>query len=490
MNLEAFSHFLSSWLFQQSIYATLIFILVLMLSWVFRKTSPNLHVALWSLVLLRLVLPPDVSHPLSLRNLSQRLFHIEKKAELTQVLSVEKILKAPEPVMNAAESLSMPWQEILILTWMLGVLMFLSLFLIRRRRWSTMKSTAAPVDDSSLLSIVNEWRVRFGIQRNVVVKLSSETHMPFTIGLWHPVIVLPQQHISHGDATHIEHLEAIIAHEMAHIKRLDDLWIFLQNLIQAIYFFHPAVWLTNRNIYIARECMCDSMVLAHSTLSKRAYGQGLITSLKFSVWGREGVGILAAFGSPQTFIRTRLLNIKKGYTMNMPFGVKFIFIVLAIVILPMASQSTNTADTAPGSALENMSASFICPLKSGTYRLSSSYGQQKHPISGQMRFHRAVDLAAQTGTPVYAAAAGTVVNVVTDIERGSGPGKYIEVQHKKGFMTRYTQLHDVSVQTGQTVQQGENIAKVGSSGLSTGPHLHFEMWKDGEHVNPADYIKF
>jgi murein DD-endopeptidase MepM/ murein hydrolase activator NlpD len=69
-------------------------------------------------------------------------------------------------------------------------------------------------------------------------------------------------------------------------------------------------------------------------------------------------------------------------------------------------------------------------------------------------------------------------------------GKYIDVQHANGFMTRYTQLDDISVQEGQTVKQGEEIGQVGSTGLSTGPHLHFEIWKDGEHVNPADYIKF
>ena len=101
-----------------------------------------------------------------------------------------------------------------------------------------------------------------------------------------------------------------------------------------------------------------------------------------------------------------------------------------------------------------------------------------------------MDLAAPKGTPVQAAAAGTVTVVVADAKQGNNMGKYIEVQHQNGFKTRYTQLSNVAVEEGQMVARGEKIGEVGSSGLSTGPHLHFEIWKDGEHVNPADYIDF
>ncbi len=489
MSFQKLVNILYTWLFQQSIYGLLIFIFVLMLSIFLRKKSPALQLALWTLVLIRLILPPNVSHPLSLRNLSQGLFHLEPKAELAPGFSAEGILAAPAPFSHSVEFASIPWQEIFVLIWILGMLMFLILFLARRRRWTNMKTRASHITNASLLSLLNEWRDRFGIKRNVDLKRSSETHMPFTIGLWRPAIVLPKQLISHNEKN-VKHLEAIIAHEMAHIKRLDDLWIFLQNIAQAVYFFHPAVWLTNRNIYIARECMCDSAVLAHGTLSKHAYGQGLITSLKFSFWGLEGAGVLAAFGSPQNIIKTRISNIKKGHAMKIPLLFKIGFVVLAIVILPMASQSKDTSVTTAGPVLQEDSISFSNPLASGTYRLTAAYGEQKHPITGEMRFHRAVDLAAKTGTPVLAAAAGTITKVVTDNEPGAGMGKYIEVLHKNGFMTRYTQLHDVSVREGQTVKKGEEIGQVGSSGLSTGPHLHFEMWKDGQHVNPADYIDF
>ena len=505
---------------QQLLYSSILFVVVLLFSLALRKKSPFIHLALWSLILIRLILPPDVAHPLSLRNLSAGFFHSDKAETTASSLhDPYKPLGAPTKAPDALEhSFSISWQEIALMMWIVGALVFLNLFFSRRRRWTRLLKSASPIHDPFLISVVNEWRYRFGIKRQVQLKISTKTQTPFTMGLWRPVIVLPkstslrangeseaissEREISSAGDRYVppavgtrddvlEHLEAIIAHEMAHIKRLDDVWILTQNIIQAIYFFHPAVWLTNHNIYIARECICDSMVLAHSTLSKRVYGQGLITSLKFSFWGLEGAGVLAAFSSPQKIIKTRITNIKKGYRMKTPIILKIVFVVMAIVILPMASQSKNAADRATDRVIQAENPiSFVNPLQPGIYKLTASYGEQKHPITGEMRFHRAVDLAAKTGTPVYAAADGIIIKAVAEYESGKGMGKYIEIQHQNGFTTRYTQLDQISANQGDNVAQGEEIGQVGSTGLSTGPHLHFEIWQDGAHVNPADYIKF
>ncbi|MBN1467038.1 peptidoglycan DD-metalloendopeptidase family protein, partial [candidate division KSB1 bacterium] len=291
--------------------------------------------------------------------------------------------------------------------------------------------------------------------------------------------------------TNSEHIHAVIAHEMAHIKRLDDLWIVLQNFIQAAYFFHPAIWLTNHRIYIARECICDSIVLAQDRLSRRAYCRGLISALKSSLRGLKGAGVFAAFASAHKVVKIRILHIKKGEKMKIPFSTKILFICIAVFILPMASQSKRTVHVANSSMTATYeSLAFFNPLTGGEYKITSTYGERKHPISGERVFHRGVDLAAKAGTPVYAAAAGVITAAVTVVEQDNRMGKYVEVQHDNGYMTRYTQLRDITVQAGKTVKSGEKIGEVGSTGVSTGPHLHFELWKEGEHVNPADYIDF
>ncbi|MDD6315393.1 MAG: M23 family metallopeptidase [Clostridia bacterium] len=120
------------------------------------------------------------------------------------------------------------------------------------------------------------------------------------------------------------------------------------------------------------------------------------------------------------------------------------------------------------------------------YRLTSPFGYRIHPISGNTTFHYGVDLAAPTGTKVVAAAAGTV----TETGYGSINGNYIKVSHADGFVTHYTHLQSILVKKGDGVAKGEQIGTVGSTGYSTGPHLHFEVRKDGKVVDPTDYFAF
>jgi murein DD-endopeptidase MepM/ murein hydrolase activator NlpD len=110
---------------------------------------------------------------------------------------------------------------------------------------------------------------------------------------------------------------------------------------------------------------------------------------------------------------------------------------------------------------------FIIPLKNA--RRTSPPGLRKHPILGYCKFHAGTDYSAPTGTPVMAAAAGRVVKA----GRGGGYGNVIYLQHGR-LSTRYAHLSKILVRVGQSVKQGQVIGKVGSTGMSTGPHLHFE----------------
>jgi murein DD-endopeptidase MepM/ murein hydrolase activator NlpD len=124
---------------------------------------------------------------------------------------------------------------------------------------------------------------------------------------------------------------------------------------------------------------------------------------------------------------------------------------------------------------------FAYPIRG---RLSSPYGWRKDPISGARRFHAALDLAANTGTPVKASMDGRVATVGLN----SVYGKYIILSHGGGFQTLYAHLNTVSVVQGASVRQGSKIGEVGSTGYSTGPHLHFAVYKNGKPVNPLEYL--
>lgn len=116
---------------------------------------------------------------------------------------------------------------------------------------------------------------------------------------------------------------------------------------------------------------------------------------------------------------------------------------------------------------------------------SSPFGWRIHPIYGDTRFHAGVDLSAPTGTPIVASRAGVVT--VASYE-GGGAGYYVNINHLDGYVTRYMHMTHYIVSPGQTVKAGQIIGYCGSTGASTGPHLHFGVYYNGAAVNPAQYI--
>ena len=115
-------------------------------------------------------------------------------------------------------------------------------------------------------------------------------------------------------------------------------------------------------------------------------------------------------------------------------------------------------------------------------RISSNFGMRKHPISGFNKMHKGVDFAAPTGTPIYAGGNG----IVEYVGRNGGYGKYIRIRHNNGYKTAYAHLSNYKkgISKGVRVNQGEVIGYVGSTGNSTGPHLHYEIIYQNKHINP------
>lgn len=125
----------------------------------------------------------------------------------------------------------------------------------------------------------------------------------------------------------------------------------------------------------------------------------------------------------------------------------------------------------------------IIPIDIKDYTMSSGYGYRRDPVYGSTKFHAGLDFAAKTGTPVYATGDGTVEVA----ERKSGYGNCIDISHGYNYLTRYAHLSEILVAPGQEVKRGDLIGKVGSTGKSTGPHLHYEVRFKDEPQNPVNY---
>ena len=128
-------------------------------------------------------------------------------------------------------------------------------------------------------------------------------------------------------------------------------------------------------------------------------------------------------------------------------------------------------------------ATWVTPVSG--YTLTSPFGMRKHPVLGYDRMHNGIDMACAQGTPIYATRAG---KVTTASYQAGGAGYYVSINHLDGFSSIYMHMTNYVVSAGQSVSQGQLIGYVGSTGISTGPHLHFGISYAGSYVNPLAYI--
>jgi murein DD-endopeptidase MepM/ murein hydrolase activator NlpD len=128
----------------------------------------------------------------------------------------------------------------------------------------------------------------------------------------------------------------------------------------------------------------------------------------------------------------------------------------------------------------------VWPIKGGIGHISMFFGQNENPFTGQYYIHKGIDISTyRQGDAIVAAADGQVVTVDYD---ATGFGNYVIIKHKHGFYTRYGHMQQFRVTTGQRVQQGETIGYIGNTGLSTGPHLHYEVHIGSDVVDPFKYL--
>lgn len=143
-----------------------------------------------------------------------------------------------------------------------------------------------------------------------------------------------------------------------------------------------------------------------------------------------------------------------------------------------SSSNSNSSSSSSGSGRISM----VWPCAST--RVTSEFGKRNSPTAGASTYHKGIDIGASTGTAIYAAASGTV----TEAGYSSSRGNYVVIYHSNGVSTAYMHCSALYVSSGDKVSQGQTIAAVGSTGISTGPHLHFSVIEDGTYVNPRNYV--
>ena len=211
--------------------------------------------------------------------------------------------------------------------------------------------------------------------------------------------------------------------------------------------------------------------------------QGIIKITGEELAGSKGNRIIKIKDTP-TYINTNenLKNInglnKKNYKSGIKENVIENINVKNIVDNQEVQRNQNIQNENIGN---NNFGKILWPVKSG--KITSKFGNRNHPVLKSVKFHRGVDIAVSLGTPVYAGIRG----IVTFAGKRGNYGNLVEIEGSDGIKVRYAHLNSIDVVTGQKVSDGEKVAETGNTGMSTGPHLHYEIIIDENPVNPLDF---
>jgi hypothetical protein len=274
----------------------------------------------------------------------------------------------------------------------------------------------------------------------------------------------------------------VIEHEMVHARQLHSLDILIAEFVSALLWFNPFAFFYRNSIRENHEYLADSGVVRSG-----ADPLDYIVTLANEVFKNHSVGLTSNFNCSIT--KKRLLMITKiGSKKKNWFKFVFILPLVCIMLVAFARPSLkptifNFIKPIKADSLADETPS-IMPVEKSEVKKVSGWGWRTHPIYKIRKFHAGIDFTAPKGTPIYATAAG----FIECSEQKTGEGIYLIIKHNYHYKTLYSHLKDYVVRKGDIVYKGQLIGHVGNTGVLTGPHLHYEVIKDGKNVNPEKYI--
>ena len=279
----------------------------------------------------------------------------------------------------------------------------------------------------------------------------------------------------------------LLLHEITHAKQKHSFDAILLEIILVFQWFNPFIYRYRQAFKEIHEYLADRGVLKTNN-DKIAYQQLIIDQIEKNIHVRLASQFNYSLTKNRIKMMTRINSSKLA-----KFKTLLIIPLIALLLMAFSMKTSTESFLNTNQVLQTLSDSklipSIFPVKKGDgVEISSGYGMRIHPISKKEMMHNAVDIKAPMGTPVFATANGLVRKVEKDFKQGEGYGKYIIIDHTNGFSTLYAQLSEYNVIEGKEVKQGDVIGYVGQTGLSVGPHLHYEVIKEGKNVNPEDYF--
>lgn len=464
-----------------SISAGILIIVCTLVRLIFRRMPKFVRCLMWLLVAIRLAVPFAIESPLSLlpakeyvtvssndnvNKITDTEYSVEQINSLDETSTTE--INNSVATENTAETNNIDVMYVLSIVWLVGVVAMLIYALISYIRLRRL------VDDAVLL-------------RDNIYQ-SERAGTAFILGVIRPRIYVPY-------GLSLNELYMSISHEKAHISRRDHLVKPLGFIIAAVYWFNPLVWLAYILLCRDIELACDEKVIKKIGYDKKKdYSQAL---LNLSIPKKYISACPVAFG--EVGINERIKNVltmKKGKKIIIAVAVA-ICAVLAICFLTYPKKiKNNSGDVAEVQASEETAEEIeeATTEETTTETNSSENVVECFPVIGSGTItrqfsedHQSVDIAAEEGTAIVSVYDGTVEEVGSNEEEGY----YIIIKNEKGCTVKYSHLKDEpNVSKGDKVNADEEVGKVGSTGNSTGPHVHIELTdENGTLIDPMIIIE-
>jgi len=275
--------------------------------------------------------------------------------------------------------------------------------------------------------------------------------------------------------------ELIIIHEKAHVKQLHSVDVILTELFIAFFWFHPLAYLYRKSLKSIHEFQADAYVLNTYT-KKSTYLELLLKSLE----PKNTNPVFSYFSHPT--LKKRIEMITKSPSKN---SAKFAYLLLVPIVAFAFMAFTNvpeniTSNTSISTLVNTYGTPSLFPVQNGNVKqISSLFGvKRKHSKLKSKAAHGGIDIRAIRGTAVIATADGVVMKAKND----GNWGNLIVISHADGFETWYAHLKGFNIKERATVKKGDVIGYVGNTGLSTAPHLHYEVRQYGKRLDPMKYI--